>query len=229
MAEQSQEPLSFALLEARIKQLPEGPVAALSHPAWIVRLNIVGAFGATLGILPSLLIKFLPPEMWMLWLARVGVIVTFAAWAPAILRSVYVLVRDMATHRTSWIAQLDHDRPLFADLKHWLSSYPQDVLQDHLQFSQHAQLRLLSKLGLLAGGAEKLGLLPAFIAAFIALRSWHDLLALPIWLACLGLFLVLTWLIGWLAANMRLRIQLYELLLSDALKLQVPNVPDANA
>ncbi|WP_139202865.1 hypothetical protein [Pseudoxanthomonas sp. GM95] len=173
-----------------------------------------------MGILPSLLIKVMAPELWMLWMARVGVVVTYAAWAPAILRGGFVLIRDIVHHRTTWIAQLDHDRPLFAELKQWLATYPREALQDHLQFAQHAQVRLSAKLGLLAGGAEKLGLLPAFIAALIALRSWHDLWALPSWLTGLGLFLVVTWVIGLVAVNMRLRIQLYEMLLADALKLQ---------
>jgi hypothetical protein len=214
------EPLSFALLEARIKQMPEGPLAVLNHPAWMVRLNVLGAAGAVVAILPSLLIKFMPPELWMLWLARVGVIVTFAGWVPGILRGTFVFIRDLLHNRKTWIAQLDHDRPLFAGLKAWLATYPAEVLQDHLQFAEHAQRRLSAKLGLLAGGAEKLGLLPAFIATFIALRNWHDLVALPGWLAGLGLFLVMTWLLGWLAANMRLRIQLYEMLLADAIRLK---------
>jgi hypothetical protein len=216
MERQVMKSLSFALLEARIKQMPEGPLAVLSPPAWMVRLNVLGAAGAVVAILPSLLIRLMPPELWMLWLARIGVIVTFAAWVPGILRGTFVFIRDLFHNRKTWIAQLDHDRPLFAELKEWLATYPSEVLQDHLQFAQHAQRRLSAKLGLLAGGAEKLGLLPAFIAIFIALRNWHDLVALPTWLAALGLFLVITWLIGWLAANMRLRIQLYEMLLADA-------------
>ncbi len=46
--------LSFVELEARIRALPEGPVAALNTPKWLYAFNAVGIAGIVIGLLPSL-------------------------------------------------------------------------------------------------------------------------------------------------------------------------------
>jgi hypothetical protein len=59
------------------------------------------------------------------------------------------------------------------------------------------------------------------------LCNWRDLLALPSWLAMLGIFPVMLWGIGWFAANFRLRLQLYQAVLTDALQLKASHRIDA--
>ncbi len=53
--------LTFALLDAQIEAMPEGPVATLNTPQWARPWTLLGVVGAVLGLLPSLLIQWLAP------------------------------------------------------------------------------------------------------------------------------------------------------------------------
>jgi hypothetical protein len=90
-----------------------------------------------------------------------------------------------------------------------------------MNFARLAEQRLSSKLGLLAGGFDKLGVLPALLALLVLLRNAGDLSLerlsdIPMWQVLLGLMFGITYYIGLLAVSMRLRLQLYEAVLSDA-------------
>lgn len=56
---------------------------------------------------------------------------------------------------------------------------------------------------------------------FISIRNWEQLLAIPLWQAMLSLFLIITWLVAWVASLMRLRMQLYEMVLAYAMESKV--------
>lgn len=155
----------------------------------------------------------------MIYLARSGVWVAVLFYLPYFLRSILVFARSIWHWKNEQVEQLDHDMDQFRGLVHWLSAFPQDRLQQHLDFARLVHARLTAKIGLLSGSAERLGLLPILASLFIAIRNWEQLLAIPVWQSMLGLFLVITWLIAWVASLMRLRVQLYELLLSDAVTL----------
>lgn len=215
MAEQ---PLSFKELEARLRAMPDGPAAAVNTPRRLVIANAIGTLGVVLGLAPSLLIRFFEPQMWMVYLARSGVWIAVLFYLPYFVRSIWTFARGMLHWKDEQVEQLDHDLAQFSALEHWLSRFPQDTLQQHLDFARLVQARLAAKIGLLSGSAERLGLLPIFASLFIAIRNWEQLLAIPLWQSMLGLFLVFTWLIAWVASLMRLRVQLYELVLADAMK-----------
>jgi len=68
-------PLTFALLDAQIEAMPEGPVATLNTPQWIRPWTLIGVAGAVLGLLPSLLIQWFQPAQWMVWISKAGLIV----------------------------------------------------------------------------------------------------------------------------------------------------------
>ncbi|KAF1723126.1 hypothetical protein CSC75_01185 [Pseudoxanthomonas wuyuanensis] len=198
--------------------MPDGPAAVLNTPRWLVVLNALGTLGMVLGLAPSLLIRFFEPQMWMVYLARSGVWVAVAFYLPYFVRSMWVFARGMWRWKDEQVEQLDHDLAQFRSLARWLSEFPQDRLQQHLDFARVVQERLAAKIGLLSGSADRLGLLPIFAALFIAIRNWEQLLAIPLWQAMLGLFLVITWLIARVASLMRLRVQLYEMVLADAME-----------
>ena len=52
MDDTSLPPLSFTAIEARIQEMPDGPIAALNTPRRAVALNLIGAGGAIIGLLP---------------------------------------------------------------------------------------------------------------------------------------------------------------------------------
>lgn len=214
----TKQPLSFKALEAHIRAMPDGPAAVLNTPHWLVATNAIGTLGSVLGLAPSLLIGFFEPQMWMVYLARSGVWIAVVFYPPYFVRSMWVFARGMWRWKDEQVEQLDHDLAQFRALARWLSGFPQDRLRQHLDFACLAKAQLAAKIGLLSGSADRLGLLPVFASLFIAIRNWEQLLAIPLWQSMLGLFLIATWLIAWVASLMRLRLQLYEMVLAEAME-----------
>ena len=210
--------LTFAELEKRIAQIPDGPSAVLNTPKVLVWLNAIGTLGIVIGVLPSLFIHVFEPKMWMVWMARAGLMVEIVFFAPGFLRSVWVIAKEIWQWRPKLVEQLDHDAGHFRGLTRWLVGFPKSSIQEQLRFVEAAQQRLGMKIGLLAGGAEKLGIVPLLVSVTITLGNIGDLTDIPLWQALLAIFLSIIWLIAWLAALMRLRMQLYASLLSDALE-----------
>ena len=212
--------LTFALLEAKIAALPEGPVSTLDTPRWARRLALLGMVGMIAAFVPSLLVKWLAPQTWMLWLAGAGLALVVVGFVPGFVRNLWMLVQDLRHHRAGMVAQFDHDVAQFMGLAAWLSSYPRDSLESSLRYAQMGHERLQSRLGMLIGGIDRLGLLPVLVSLFVLLRNWQDLLHLPGWLAILGLLAPFLWLIAWRGAEFSRRLQLYAFLLDEALRMR---------
>lgn len=216
-------PLTFAILDAKINALPQGPVSALNTPRWAWRLSLVGLVGMIAAFMPSLLVKWLAPQMWMVGLAQVGLAMTVVGFLPGFLRNLWVLVRDLRHHRAGMVAQFDHDVAQLRGLATWMSGYPRETLESSLRYARMGHERLHSRLGMLLGGIDRLGLLPVLVSLFVLLRNWQDLLHLPGWLVILGLLAPALWLIGWLGAEFSRRLQLYAFLCDEALRIQEPS------
>jgi len=212
--------LSFALIEARIAAMPEGTSAYLDTPRWAAALYLIGAGGAIVGLLPSVFEHFLEPGHWMAVMSQSGLAVMACACAVPFARSLWILWRHMSRNTKFTIEQMDHDRVVFGELTHWLARYPKPVIADHLRFAQHMQATMQAKVGLLAGGLDKMGILPAAFSAAIALQGWLDHSRPPLWLVIAAIFLALLWAIGVLASFARMRAQVFETLLSNAARLQ---------
>lgn len=211
-------PLTFAVLDAKIQTLPEGPVSALSAPHWMHVLSIVGLLGMIVAFVPSLLVMWLTPQVWMVRLAQAGLAITAAGLLPGIARNLWVLIRDLRHHRAGMIAQFDHDVAQFRGLVAWLAGYPRHALESSLRYARMGHERMHSRLGMLLGGVERLGLLPVLVSLFVLLRNWQDLLGLPLWLTILGMLAPFLWFVGWLGAEFGRRLQLYAFLCEEALR-----------
>ena len=216
--------LSFRALDARINAMPDGPASVLDTPRALAAFNVLGTAGTIIGILPFLLIQFMPAEQWMVGMARVGLWAAILGYSPTFVRSIWVLGREFWLWQPKLAEQSDHDLDQFRDLRHWLRKFPRDDLEDHHRFAKLSQERLSAKLGLLQGGFDKLGVLPALLALLVLLRSADHLtidklLEVPYWQSWLAVIFIITYFISFLAVRMRLRLQLYEVVLSDALEL----------
>lgn len=229
------ESLSFAALEARIKEMPDGPSAVLNTPQWLTWLNGLGALGVIIGIAPFLMIQFLPPRQWMVPVAQAGLWITLIGWVPYIVRGIWVIGLEFWRWRPKLVEQSDHDLSQFRELRRWLVEFPRAELEDHQRFAQLSQQRLTAKLGLLQGGFDKLGVLPALLALLWLFSSAGNslsveaLLATPWWQSWLASMFVVTYLISLLAVRMRLSLQLYELVLADALDRKPDSKPSPGA
>ena len=212
--------LSFSELEERIRAIPDGPASALNTPSWIFACNAIGTVGLILGLLPSLLIKLMDPQMWMVDMARAGVWIAGIGFLPGFVRNVWVVARSMSRWRTEQPQQLDHDLGHFRTLAHELGKCPELLLSEQLRFTQAVHKRLTAKLIFLAGGLDKFGILPILFALGVLLKAYDDLAAIPFWQAVVGLFVVVTYLVAMMGALMRLRLQLYEAVLTEALEVR---------
>ena len=82
---------------------------------------------------------------------------------------------------------------------------------------QLAERQLVAKLGLLAGGVDRLGILPVLVSAYLFIRNWNQPLDLPGWQIILGIFLMVLYLISATGSLMRIRLRLFESMLADSL------------
>ncbi|WP_144899880.1 hypothetical protein [Luteimonas cucumeris] len=211
------EGLSFAELEKRIRAMPDGPAAILDMPRWLIPFTVAGVIGVIAGLLPSLLIEFLEPQMWMVYVSKAGLWIAVLGFAPEFFRGIAVVALGFLRWKSDQVKQLDHDLVQFRGLIRWLVEFPRDLLEEHQRFARNVQNRLTSKLGLLAGSIDKLGAIPILLVLAIQLKTYFDPGAVPYWQILVALFLAITYLIAWVGAHMRLRVQLYEVLLSEAL------------
>jgi hypothetical protein len=216
--------LSFAVLEERIRSMPDGPAAVLTTPRWLAPLNVLGTIGVILAILPFLMIQFLTPQLWMVWVARAGLCMVVFGYIPSIIQSAGVLCWEFWRWKPKLVEQSDHDLAQFRELRQWLRKFPRADLEDHHRFAVLSQGRVSAKLGVLQGGFDKLGVLPALLALFFLIKnsgglSIDALLATPYWQSWAALLFAITYLVSFLAILMRLRLQLYEVVLADALNI----------
>lgn len=226
----TQRNLSFASLQARIDAMPNGPPSILDTPRWIRWLNIAGTVAIVVGLMPFLLVQWLEAQAWMIHLAWAGVLGATVFYAPGFLRGLVVMAREFWQWHAKLIEQGDHDLAQFRALRGWLREFPREVLEEHRHFAELSRDRLGSKLALLTGGIERVGILPVLVAVFFLLREvdglgLESLREVPYWQALLGPFLVVSWCLGVVAVRMRLQYDLYERVLTDALRADVAVIP----
>lgn len=209
---------SFRALDQRLQETPDGPAAVLNTPLWLLPFNLAGWTGVLLGLLPSALIHFMTPALWMVWMARGGLCLAIAGFAPGFVRGVIILGISFWHWRPEQVRQLDHDLARFRELRGWLSQFPVDSCLEALRFARLNRERLASKLGLIAGGVEKVGVLPIVVAVVLQLKALRvELGDIPLWQVVLAIFFMLTYAVGFMASLMRLRLELYEMVLADSL------------
>lgn len=210
--------LSFAALDQRLRDVPDGPAGGLNTPRWLKVLHIIAFAGAVLGLAPYFLAKWLGPAPWMVYAAKSGLVIVYAAALPGILRNCGVIGLQFWHWRKEQVCQLDHDRTYFDHMLDWLAEFPAAELAKAECVVRMHLGQLTAKIGFLAGGIERLGILPVLASMFLFVRQWKDLLAMPAWQVILGASLVGLYVIVTLATLMRIRLQLYLALLLEAEK-----------
>ncbi|MCD9085603.1 hypothetical protein [Stenotrophomonas sp. SY1] len=210
--------LSFAALDQRLRDVPDGPAGALNTPQWLKVLHIVAFAGAVLGLAPYFLAKWLGPAQWMVYVAKSGLIILYVAGLPSVLRNCGVMGLQFWHWRKGQAQQLDHDRTYFDHMLAWLTGFSASELTKAECVVRLHLGQLTAKIGFLAGGVERLGMLPVLVSMFLFIRQWKDLLGMPAWQVVLGVFLILLYLVVSVANLMRIRLQLYQALLLEAEK-----------
>lgn len=209
--------LSFTELDRRLREMPDGPAATLNTPPLFRMANIVGAVAAVFTLVPFVLVHIMTPGKWMITWAQIGFAVFLLALLPGIARSYGVLGWSLWRWRAEQVSQLDHDMPLFRTIIMWLSERPTAALEEHQRMARLALAQMSAKIGMFTGGLERLGVLPVLVSAWLFFRHGDDLLAMPAWQLILGFGLIVFYFAMMVANLKRIRLQLYESLLSEAL------------
>lgn len=105
----------------------------------------------------------------------------------------------------------------------WLHAYGPDELSRKLQYIRDRRSSMTFRLGLLTGGVERLGVLPVLIALYFQFKDWRfgDWQALGQVNLAGGLLLwalLLLYLGGWWLIRLKLRLDTYEMLLTEAIR-----------
>lgn len=211
---------SFAELQRRISEIPDGPSDMLNTPKPYRVLNVIGGVGAIVALLPVVFVKLMTPAPWMVTMMQIGMAIMFMMWLPTFVRSAGVLGWILARWKTDMVIQLDHDHAHLQSILRWLATFPADALAERLRTVQLAERQIAAKLGLLAGGVDRLGFLPVLVSAYLFFRNWNQPLDVAAWQILLGVFLVLLYLISTTGSMMRIRLRLFESMLSDSLAMK---------
>lgn len=207
--------LTFAVLNARIDALPKFPEDSTILPKkakWGFVAAIAGALFALFSI------KLLPNNAtYTAILGSMGVVVEIAGVVVAALSQVPKQWPTFANERREFAAELDFDLPNHLELVDWLRTFPLDQREKLNEFISYRHARMKEKLPMLTGNIEKLGALPVVIALYLQFKDMHWP-PHPSWLEIGLIFvLVLGYWLSMLQISVRLRLQLYEMLLSKAL------------
>jgi len=207
--------LTFAALDARIEALPEYPSDAAIFPKkakW-------GFCAAAIGALFALLcVKLLPGNaVYTAVLVYTGIAVEFAGVVVAAVSQIPKTWPTFVSERRDTAGRLDFDLPHHLALVEWLRTFPLDQREKLSEFASHRHERMKEKLPMFTGSIEKLGALPIVIALYLQFKDmrWPPH---PSWVEIFLIFaLVLGYWLSVLLISIRLRLRLYETLLSKAL------------
>jgi hypothetical protein len=212
--------LSFTELDRRLREMPDGPASILDTPPIYRVANIVGAVAAVITFVPFLLVHVMTPARWMVSWAQISFSVFLIALLPGIVRSYGVLGWTLWTWRADQVSQLDHDTPQFCTILTWLSQRPRTVLEEHQRVARLVLAQMSVKIGMFIGGLERLGVLPVLVSAYLFFRNWDELMDMPYWQIMIGFGLILFYFVMMVANLKRIRLQLYESLLTEALAMK---------
>ena len=212
--------LSFTELDRRMRAVPEGPSGILNTPPLYQIANIVGGIAALLTLIPFGLVHLMTPGEWMITWAQISFSVFLLALLPDMVRSYGVLGWTLWTWRADQVSQLDHDVPQFHAILTWLSERPTPALQEHQRMARVVLSQMSAKIGLFTGGLERLAVLPVLVSAYLFFRNGDQLLDMPYWQLIIGFGLILFYFVMMAGNLKRIRLQLYESLLSEALTMK---------
>ncbi|MDQ0011548.1 hypothetical protein J2T07_003762 [Luteibacter jiangsuensis] len=124
---------------------------------------------------------------------------------------------DLREPLNNFARQLDHDLPHHYELVDWLARQPTRLLERHASMAQFRRERFNQKLPLVAGNIPTLGILPVVVAIYLQAReyaasrhlSWIDFLA--------GLAIALIYVLTWMVALMKSRLEAMDMYLRIAL------------
>lgn len=208
---------TFVELDDRIEKIPNAPGEMVLYPKQLMIWEVIGVCGMVIGLTPSLLVIFLVPELWMVYVAKAGLAVMLFGFIPGMVYRCASLIKGMLNWRKDFNAGLDFAFDHNQELVRWLIEFPKIELEERMQFVRDARIRITDKVGVLVGSLDKLGFVPALIVVVTQVQEFGDLGSLPAWRIMLAFFLILIYALLASTSFIRLRAQIYEMLLVRAI------------
>lgn len=210
--------LTFERLDAKVdeyvKETEDAPPGKVERWSFAFGLFAAGAaslsealIGGTAGVL----------------ILRIGLILELIGLGISLIA---FLRRNWSSFRDSkrnYAKELDHDYGEYLRFVEWLRGYDAVELSRKLQYVRDRKSSMTFRLGLLTGGIERLGILPVIVALYFQFKDWEfgdwQALGQVNWAGGLLLWaLLLLYLAGWWLIRLRLRLDAYEMLLSEAIR-----------
>jgi hypothetical protein len=161
--------------------------------------------------------KLLPSSVPMLIFISALVVIEIVALAIATFLNRPWKINGIGAERREYAEQLDFDMPHHVELVVGLRKFPNAQLSAMADYAAHRHERLRDKLPLMTGSFEKLGILPVAVALYLQFKDMHWP-PQPSWMEIiLGFMLVYGYWTSLLLVGLRFRMQLYEILLRQAL------------
>jgi hypothetical protein len=152
---------TFTELDKRIEKIPDAPGELVLFPKELMVWEFIGIFGTFLGLIPSLIVLFITPAMWMVNFARMGLVIMVIGYLPGFIYKCSGLIKGMWGWRERFITNADYAFEHHSELTQWLMQFPKEVLEDRMHFIRDVRLRMGDKLGLLIG--QKRGLVDLIV------------------------------------------------------------------
>lgn len=177
----------------------------------------IGLVGAGVGMLSGVLF----PNETGLFLVRTGLLIEISGFAVSLGCMVAREWNNFRRSRKVYAQQLDHDFVLYRSYVAELRKFPERERASRLRYIRDRRQVMTYRLGLFAGGLEKLGVIPLLIALYLQFKDWQwgDWEAFAQVGLVQGLLiwaLFLCYAAGWHVIGLRSRIDAYELLLAEA-------------
>ncbi|WP_225578263.1 hypothetical protein [Rhodanobacter sp. 7MK24] len=168
-------------------------------------------------MLGQIISKTLPNSRWALATVVVLLVIELTAFIVAWTAELPGFNLKPSSERRESAEILDFDMPHHEALIDWLRDFPRERLQAMSDFAGFRVERLRSKLPLLIGGLDRLGILPILAALVIQLKDmhWPPQASWPE-VFLFALLMGLYWL-SVLQVGVRFRLELYDMLLKKAL------------
>lgn len=211
--------MDFRELENRTAQLRFGQPTQEQENAlpWMLASSLMGAGLVIIG-------KLLPND-WGAWLVLLGVLLEVGATLVIAMRSAWRERTSFRTAKADFAAELQRDYSDYGQLLQWVLQHPREDLENRLRFLRMRLSAMETRLALMSGSIERLGILPVLAALYLQVRDWNISMTQISWTevswpsTLLAFFILAIYAASLLAVRLKLRLGLYEKILQDALAL----------
>ncbi|GLQ46705.1 hypothetical protein GCM10007862_17560 [Dyella lipolytica] len=211
------ESFSFAWLEALIAEHTQGNDDPLTTK--LDRFAVAGAilFGA-LGVLGALLLR----NQLGLRILQIGVVLECLCMATLLANAGWQAWLGYRHQYETFARELDQQLVQYNVVVDAVCRYPLHVIAAQLRYVSDRKSRFIYRHGLLSGGIDKLGILPLLLAMYLQFKDWSfgdwkGMLDHIHWIGAFLLTMLLaTYLVSWWGVRAKGRLDLYEMVLTEA-------------